>query len=128
MINTIKEEFLRHKKIIEKTIDKILPDVEKASIMAIETLKNGNEILFCGDGGSVIDAQHIAAELSERYKRERRCLHGIALTTYILIHSQLYLMTEYTNTNKLFTIDNLEKLIQIFVKKFENIVFKVYNK
>jgi len=81
MINIIKKEFLNHKEVIEKTIDKIMLDVEKASKIAIETLKNGNKILFCGNGGSAADAQHIAAELSGRYKKERRGLAGIAITT-----------------------------------------------
>ena len=81
MINTIKKEFLNHKEVIEKCIDKITPDVEKASIITIETLKNGNKILFCGNGGSAADAQHIAAELSGRYKKERKGLAGIAITT-----------------------------------------------
>jgi len=81
MIDTIKKEFRGHKEVIEKTIDSILPDVEKASVMAIQTLKNGNKILFCGNGGSAADAQHIAAELSGRYKKERKGLAGIAITT-----------------------------------------------
>jgi len=47
--------------------------------MAIETLKNGNKLLFCGDDGSAADAQHIVAELSGRYKKERKGLAGIAI-------------------------------------------------
>ena len=49
--------------------------------MAVQTLKNGGKILFCGNGGSAADAQHIAAELTGRYKTERVSLPGIALTT-----------------------------------------------
>ncbi|MCM1225259.1 MAG: D-sedoheptulose 7-phosphate isomerase [Lachnospiraceae bacterium] len=49
--------------------------------MAIHTLKNGGKILLCGNGGSAADSQHIAAELTGRYKRERRGLCAIALTT-----------------------------------------------
>ncbi len=56
-------------------------DLEKASKMAIDTLKNGNKILLFGNGGSAADAQHIAAELTGRYKSERRGLPGLALTT-----------------------------------------------
>jgi D-sedoheptulose 7-phosphate isomerase len=78
---TILDEFNSHKKTIEDTIEKLVPDVEKASKMAIETLKNGGKILLCGNGGSAADAQHIAAELTGRYKTERRGLPGIALTT-----------------------------------------------
>lgn len=81
MMDTIKKEFLDHKEVIEKTIDKIMPDVEEASKIAIKTLRNGNKILFCGNGGSAADAQHIAAELSGRYKKERKGLARIAITT-----------------------------------------------
>ena len=55
--------------------------IQKATLLAIQTLKNGNKILICGNGGSAADAQHIAAELTGRYKRERRGLSAIALTT-----------------------------------------------
>lgn len=82
MIKTmITEEFQSHRKTIEAVIGSLIPDVEKASLMVIETLKNGNKILLCGNGGSAADAQHIAAELTGRYKSERRGLPGIALTT-----------------------------------------------
>jgi len=77
----IQSEFEAHKKTIEAVIEKIIPNVEKASEMAIKTLKNGNKILLCGNGGSAADAQHIAAELTGRYKSERKGLPGIALTT-----------------------------------------------
>lgn len=46
-----------------------------------ECLKKGGKILICGNGGSAADAQHFAAELSGRYKKERKALAGIALTT-----------------------------------------------
>lgn len=49
--------------------------------LAVETLKNGNKILICGNGGSAADAQHFAAELTGRYKSERISLPAIALTT-----------------------------------------------
>src|SRR5262245_28952549 len=41
----------------------------------------GNKILWCGNGGSAADAQHLAAELVGRFRRERRGLPSIALTT-----------------------------------------------
>ncbi len=44
-------------------------------------IARGNKILFCGNGGSAADAQHIAAELVGRYVDERPALAGIALTT-----------------------------------------------
>ena len=44
-------------------------------------LRSGNKILFFGNGGSAADAQHLAAELSGRFLRERASLSGWALTT-----------------------------------------------
>ena len=54
--------------------------VAQADDMA-ERLRRGARILVCGNGGSAADAQHLAAELSGRYVKERRPLAGIALTT-----------------------------------------------
>ena len=44
-------------------------------------LARGNKILFCGNGGSAADAQHLAAELSGRFEFKRPGLAGLALTT-----------------------------------------------
>ena len=79
--NMIISELQAHKTTIEKTIEVMVPQIEEASRSVIETLKNGNKILLCGNGGSAADAQHIAAELTGRYKSERRGLPAIALTT-----------------------------------------------
>ena len=46
-----------------------------------EALKSGNKVLFCGNGGSAADAQHLAAELIGRFQKERRSLASVALTT-----------------------------------------------
>jgi D-sedoheptulose 7-phosphate isomerase len=81
MKDVIQNEFMSHLETIQKVIETMQDDLEKASLMAVETLKNGNKILLCGNGGSAADAQHIAAELTGRYKTERRGLPAIALTT-----------------------------------------------
>ncbi len=44
-------------------------------------LRAGGKILACGNGGSAADAQHFAAELVNRFERERAPLAGLALTT-----------------------------------------------
>ena len=54
--------------------------VEVAKAMAV-ALAQGNKIMFCGNGGSAADAQHLAAELTNRFMIERPPLAGIALTT-----------------------------------------------
>lgn len=81
MKQTIKDELASHLEVINKTIEIMQEKLEEASKLVVETLKNGNKILLCGNGGSAADAQHIAAELVGRYKTERKGLPGIALTT-----------------------------------------------
>jgi D-sedoheptulose 7-phosphate isomerase len=51
-----------------------------ARVMAA-ALHRGNQILWCGNGGSAGDSQHLAAEIVGRFRRERRGLPSIALTT-----------------------------------------------
>ncbi len=46
-----------------------------------EAIKNGGKIIFCGNGGSAADSQHLAAEFVVRFKKNRRALPAIALTT-----------------------------------------------
>ncbi len=54
--------------------------LEVGQIMA-EALKSGNKIILFGNGGSAADAQHIVAEIVGRFRKERRPLPAIALTT-----------------------------------------------
>jgi D-sedoheptulose 7-phosphate isomerase len=81
MMEMIQNEMNAHKDTIEKTIEVMQSHIYTACIIATETITNGNKILLFGNGGSAADAQHIAAELSGRYKIERPGLAGIALTT-----------------------------------------------
>lgn len=61
--------------------DAYLEEVRRACAMLRACLNDGGKILIVGNGGSAADAQHIAAELLGRFKRERRALAAIALTT-----------------------------------------------
>ena len=80
MIKYIESEFERlASNIIE--LKALAPKIEKVANICIKALKNGNKILFCGNGGSAADAQHLAAELVCKYKKERTALNAIALTT-----------------------------------------------
>lgn len=64
-----------------QVIKSLVPQIEKAAKLMIAALKNGNKILFFGNGGSAADAQHLAAELISRFLKERKSLAAIALTT-----------------------------------------------
>lgn len=77
----IHKEINAHKEVVEKTLEHLQSHIYTACIIATETLKNGHKILLFGNGGSAADAQHIASELSGRYKKERNGFAGIALTT-----------------------------------------------
>jgi D-sedoheptulose 7-phosphate isomerase len=55
--------------------------VEEVGAIAAQRLKNGHKLLFCGNGGSASDSQHLAAELTGRFIKDRRPLAAIALTT-----------------------------------------------
>lgn len=55
--------------------------VRNASESITNAFKTGGKLLIAGNGGSAADAQHFAAELTGRFKRERRALPALALTT-----------------------------------------------
>jgi D-sedoheptulose 7-phosphate isomerase len=65
----------------DRVMREIGPDLEKALSMVRETVRRGGTLLFCGNGGSAADAQHLATEYVVRYMRNRRALPAIALTT-----------------------------------------------
>ena len=56
-------------------------DLVKIAEAIIQTLQKGGKLLICGNGGSAADSQHIAAEFIARFKKERKSLPAIALTT-----------------------------------------------
>jgi D-sedoheptulose 7-phosphate isomerase len=60
---------------------KLSAPIARASLLMAETLRAGGKVLACGNGGSAADAQHFAAELVNRFERERAPLAGLALTT-----------------------------------------------
>jgi len=64
----------------------LLNKVEQSIALIVNALQNGNKILFCGNGGSAADAQHLAAELSGRFYFDRPPLAAEALhcnTSYL---------------------------------------------
>ena len=80
-ISRVENALDEHRKIFDeiKTSlpQQILPIVE----ICTKALQNGNKLLFCGNGGSAADSQHLAAEFVGRFQIERGGLPAIALTT-----------------------------------------------
>ena len=62
-----------------------IEDIRVVTDICKNALNEGNKILFCGNGGSAADAQHLAAELVGRFVKERESLPAIALTTDTLV-------------------------------------------
>ena len=59
--------------------DSMIHVLEDCSNMITQAFKNGNKVLFCGNGGSAADAQHLAAEFSGRFYTDRDALPAEAL-------------------------------------------------
>ena len=82
-------------KIIQESIDTkqrilanadLMATIEKVTSLIATAFANGNKVLFCGNGGSAADAQHLAAEFSGRFYTDRDPLPSEALhcnTSYI---------------------------------------------
>lgn len=86
--------------------EEYLSAVVAAADAMTKGLRSGNKILFFGNGGSAADAQHLAAELSGRFRRERPSLSGWALTT---------------NSSALTAIGNDYSFEDIFARQLEGI-------
>jgi D-sedoheptulose 7-phosphate isomerase len=75
-----RDALIRHKQIFSSVAVLEEPFLDAAK-RCESALSSGGKILFCGNGGSAADAQHAAAELTGRFRREREALAAIALTT-----------------------------------------------
>ena len=65
-----------------KILENCVNDIESASELLIKAVKDGNKILWCGNGGSAADAQHMAAELMGGLRsHDRPAIASLALTT-----------------------------------------------
>ena len=53
--------------------------IERAAILLSDSLKKGNKIISCGNGGSLCDATHFAEELTGRYRKNRTSLPAISI-------------------------------------------------
>lgn len=62
-------------------LEPLFPLISDVGIAMQNTIKNGGKILLMGNGGSAADSQHIAAEIVGRFKKERKGMPAIALTT-----------------------------------------------
>ena len=59
----------------------VQPQIDAASDLIVEALAGGRKLLFCGNGGSAADSQHLASEFTGRFINDRLPLAALALTT-----------------------------------------------
>ena len=79
-VDLLRSALAEHQTVIAR-LEALLPQIAAVADLMRDCLNRGNKLLFMGNGGSAADSQHIAAEIVGRYKRERRGLPAIALTT-----------------------------------------------
>jgi D-sedoheptulose 7-phosphate isomerase len=76
------EDYLdQHLQTIHQVRASLLPQIVDCAEVMIAALQGGHKILIMGNGGSAADAQHFAAELVGRFRRERQGLAAVALST-----------------------------------------------
>jgi D-sedoheptulose 7-phosphate isomerase len=78
---TIETEFNLHTQVLEQTLHRSTELIQEMVICIVHCIQQGHKLLFCGNGGSAADAQHIAAEFVNRFRFDRAALPAIALTT-----------------------------------------------
>ena len=84
--NNIYKEFLNrafdeHVNVLNETHSSIDDNILDAADLIAKSLASDGTIFWCGNGGSAADSQHIAAEFVGRFKKDRKPLRSIALTT-----------------------------------------------
>ncbi len=76
-----KSEFAEHHDVARKTEAALAAAFAETVRACVASLRGGGKLLFFGNGGSAADAQHLATELTVRYKANRPAIAALALTT-----------------------------------------------
>ena len=100
------DEINNHMSSIDLFLKKNFDDFNIFLNLVIKALKKGNKIILFGNGGSASDAQHIAAELVVKYKKKRKSIPAISLST---------------DTSALTAIGNDFSFNEIFSRQIESI-------
>src|SRR5258706_6760964 len=74
-------EFAEHLAVARATSDKLREPFVGVVAACVSAIKSHHKIFFFGNGGSAADAQHLATELTIRYKKDRAPIAALALTT-----------------------------------------------
>ena len=80
-MNSLFKKNLAEQIALLQLLDPLDSHVGKAASLAAQSLQSGGKLMLCGNGGSAADSQHLAAELTGRFIKDRRPLAAIALST-----------------------------------------------
>jgi D-sedoheptulose 7-phosphate isomerase len=81
MKRTIEKAFRESAEVKLKFLQEYTDRIVEVTHLILDAYRQGRKLLFFGNGGSATDASHLAAELVNRYRRNREGLPAIALTT-----------------------------------------------
>ena len=81
LLQRIQQQFHDSIKVKQQALDAMAIPIERAVRLMTQCLQSGGKVMACGNGGSAADSQHFAAELLNRFEKERPPLAAIALTT-----------------------------------------------
>jgi D-sedoheptulose 7-phosphate isomerase len=76
-----KAEFAEHRETVQRTEAALSTAFAGLVGACVKSIRGGGKLMFFGNGGSAADAQHLATELTIRYKTNRAAIAAIALTT-----------------------------------------------
>lgn len=76
-----KSEFAEHREVTLRTEAALSSAFAGLVAACVNSIRGGGKLMFFGNGGSAADAQHLATELTIRYKKNRAAIAAIALTT-----------------------------------------------
>lgn len=102
--NIIREEIKQSIETKQRLLFTLSNEIARAGNLLAKALRSGKKVILFGNGGSAADAQHIAAELVGRFKKERKAIPAMALTT---------------NTSTLTAIGNDYSYEEIFSRQVE---------
>ena len=74
------QQLSQHRELFAR-LDALGPEVERAAQCLSDALHGGGKLMFCGNGGSAADSQHLASEFTGRFINDRRPLAALALST-----------------------------------------------
>ena len=79
--NFFQSQIEEHIHVVRRTSKSMEENFVKLVDICLESVKNGNKIIFFGNGGSASDAQHLSTELTVRYSKNRKSISAISLST-----------------------------------------------